>query len=354
MISTPSPSPHPLGLQLRLPLLCSAVTGTGIPREQRAPALAAASSDTMVIVYQSDEIHGGHDYDVVLAAQTADGCADAKPCAASKDCQTECDTVAGTCKPSVVLNTTPGGCSDVHVAAGPAGAVLVTWTRKEGVFGRVWHTDGTVSPPNGEISLAPSGSASRVAGSPLGFRVAYQGNGTGVFFVNVDADGKSSGATLVNAGATGDQPDVAVLDNGAMLIAWHSAGDIFFQRFDPHGTPAAADQNAPLNTSGLGAAVDQQHPAVAGANGFFVVAWETTGSSGLGDVAARFVGGATGFGYNSVTGQNDEFVATDPATMGDRHRPAVALGSYTVIGWEDHAAGPPGVYLRRFPTPSAE
>ena len=355
----PITEPHPLGLQLRLPLLCSAVTtGSGIPREQRAPALAAASSDTIAIVYQSDENNGGQNYDVLLTPQTADGCADAKPCKAKADCQTDCDTLAGnTCKPSVVLNTTLGGCSDVHVATGPSGTVLVTWTRKEGVFGRIWRTDGSVVPANTEISIAPNGSASRVAGSAIGFRVVYQGTNTGVYLVTVDADGKTSGSTLVNSVATGvhDQPDIGMLDNGAILIAWHSGGDILFQRFDPHGVPAAADQNAPLNTSGLGAGVDQQHPAVAGANGFFVVAWEAPdAATSVGNVAARFVGGATGFGYNSVTGQNDEFVATDPAQMGDRHRPAVALGNFTVIGWEDHAMGHPGVYARRFPPPIAQ
>ena len=62
---------------------------------------------------------------------------------------------------------------------------------------------------------------------------------------------------------------------------------------------------------------EQQHPVVAGANGYFVAAWETPDpTSGMGSIAARFVGEATGFGYNSVSGQNDEFIATDVATAG--------------------------------------
>jgi hypothetical protein len=357
----PVTEPHPLGLQLRLPLFCNGVTsGASIPREQRAPALAAASSDTMALVYQSDEANGGQDFDVLLTAQTADGCTDVKPCTTNADCQTSCDTIAGTCKSSVQLNVTPGGCTDVHVAAGPSNSVLVTWTRKEGIFGRVWGADGSLMPPDSEIPIAPKGSASRVGGSPFGYRVVFQGNGSGdpdgIFFVNVDAAGKLSGATLVNTVTTGvqDQPDIAMLVDGSMLVAWHSGGDILFQRFDVKGKPVTDDQNAPLNTSGVGTDVDQQHPVVAGANGSFVVAWETVDAAGVGNITARFVGGSNGFGFNSVTGQNDEFPATDPAQPGDRRHAAVALGNFTVIGWEDRSLDHHGVFVRRFPPPILE
>ena len=295
----------------------------------------------------------------MLTPQGADGCTDTKACTVKTDCQTDC--VSGKCAADVKLNVTPGGCSDVHVAEGPPGTVLVTWTRKDGIFGRLWSTSGALLPDGGEIAIAPGGSAARVAGGQNGFRVVYQGSGTGdsdggVFFVTVSAGGSVSGATLVNTLTDGaqDQPDLAMLPSGSTLIAWHSGGDILFQRFDAHGTPVADDQNAPLNTSGLGTGVDQTNPAVAGANGFFVVAWESSDKSGVGSVAARFVGATSGFGYNSVTGQNDEFSATDPAQAGDRHHAAVALGDFTVIGWEDRSTAHPGVYVRRFPTPSAQ
>lgn len=357
----PITDPHPLSLQLRLPLRCSAVTGTGIVRAQRAPAIATASSDTVAIVYESDEDNGGEDYDIFLNAQIADGCAETKPCDQKSDCQTDCDLTKGTCLAAVKLNTHVGGASLPHVARGPAGTVLVTWTRKQGIFGRIWRTDGSTVPQDNEIAIAPNGFAARVAGSAGGFRVVYQGNGTGdpdgILMVPVYPDGTIGGAQLVNSFTTGvqDQPDIAMLDNGTALVTWHSGGDVFFQRFDTNGNAVPGDQEAPLNTSGSGTVVDQSHPAVTGANGFFLVAWETVGANGAGDIAARFVGGSGGFGYNSVTWQNDEFIVTDPVfTGGDRHRPAVALGQYAVVGWEDWATDHPGVYVRRFPPPVAE
>ena len=354
----PIADPNPLSLQLRLPLKCAEVQGSGIVRQQRSPAIATASSNIVAVVYQSDEQEGAGDYDIELTPQNADGCVDTMPCAQQSDCATTCDPGKMACTSSVKLNTSSGS-TDPRIARGPDGVMLVTWTRQHAVFGRIWRTDGSLAPLSTEISLATSGSAARVAGSMSGFRVVYQGSNTGdadgIFMLSVDKDGNTSGATLVNIVTPGlqDQPDIAMLDDGSTLVVWHSGGDILFQRFDPHGKAVLGDQNAPLNTSGLGMSVDQQHPAAAAANGFFAVAWEATDpKTGLGNIWARFLGGAQGFGYNSVTGQNDEFVATDPAQMGaDRHLPAVTLGPYTVIGWEDHAASHPGVFVRRFPPP---
>jgi hypothetical protein len=353
----PIATPHALSLQLGLPLTCDAVTTAGIAREQRAPAIARVSSDTVAIAYQSDEDNGGENYDIFLTAQNADGCMDAKPCVTDADCATHCDV--GKCVPSIKLNVTSGGCTNPHLAAGPNGAVLVTWTRKDGIYGRIWKPGAPPSPIN-EIKIAPNGYAARVAGNASGFRVVYQGSGSGdpdgIYMVSVDDQGNTSGATLVNTITAGlqEQPDIAMLDNGAALVAWHSAGDILFQRFDPKGNPVAGDQDAPLNTSGVGMDSDQRSPAVAAGSGFFLVAWETTDAGGAGNIAARFVGGASGFGYNSVTGQNDEFIATDLQLQGDRHLPAVALGAYAVVGWEDRSADLHGVYVRRFPAPTAQ
>jgi hypothetical protein len=355
----PIVDPQPLSLQLRMPLLCSNLQGGSILRQQRAPAIAAASDDTVAIVYESDEINAGN-FDVVLVPQTADGCTDQKPCAQKSDCQTDC--VGGQCSPAIGLNSIAGGCSDARVARGPSGTVLVTWTRKAGIFGRIWRTDGTVVPAMSEISIAGAGAAARVAGSASGFRVVYQASGSddpdgGVFMRTVDPSGKVGTATLVNTVTTAglqDQPDIAMLDDGTTIVVWHGSGDVFFQRFDALGAPVKGDQNAPLNTSGRKGAADesdQQHPAVAGASGFFTVAWETIETAGI---TARFVGAKAGFGFNSVTGQNDEFIATDLAQMGERHNPVVAMSGFTAIGWEDHSADHPGVYVRRFPPPTQQ
>jgi hypothetical protein len=83
--------------------------------------------------------------------------------------------------------------------------------------------------------------------------------------------------------------------------------------------------------------------------------------SGKSDIAARFIGEMAGFGYNSVSGQNDEFFATDQTLnnppsggtpMGDRHNPAVTMSSYLAIGWEDRDPMHAGVWVRRFPPPT--
>lgn len=350
--------PYPLSLQLRLPLTCADVTGNGIVKEQRSPALAAASPDMVAIVYLSNEDTVGEDYDVHLTPQIADGCMDAKHCESDADCPTRC-ALGHVCAASIKLNTTAGGCADPRVAAATPGTTLVVWTRKSGVFGRVYRTDGTLLPAGGEISIAPGGAAARVAGASAGFRVVYQGSGggdhDGVYMVDVDVQGHVGTPALVNTVTTGvqDQPDVAFLDDGSWLVVWHGDGDVRFQRFDLEGAPLEGDQDAPLNTSGRGAASDQRSPVVAGGSGFYLVAWESVGEGGRGDVVARFLGGAGGFAYNSVNGQNDEFLATDLQLVSDRRRPAVALGSYAIVGWEDRDPGHPGVYVRRFPAPTA-
>ncbi len=350
----PITDPFPLSLQLELPLLCSDVTAEGgIPRQQTAPAIAPASDATVAVVYLSDEANGGGDFDVLLSPQTADGCFDAIPCTQKSDCQTDC--VNGKCAPSIALNVSSGGCADPHVAPGPSGTVLAVWTRKQGVFGRIWRTDGTVGPPSSEIAIAPQGSAARVAGNANGFRVVYQGTGSkdpnGIYMKTVSPVGEVGPEVSVNQVTMGpqDQPNVAMLGDGATIVVWRNAGDIYFQRYDAAGKPVEGDQVSRLNT--YSSAMGQANPAVAGNSGFFTVAWETTNGAGP-NIAARFVGEKSGFGYNTVTWQNDEFIATSVAQPGTRHQPAVAMGTWVAIGWEDVSAAHPGIYVRRFPAPT--
>src|SRR5262249_43945150 len=150
----------------------------------------------------------------------------------------------GSCAPSIKVNVMPGGCSDPHVAGGPDGTVLVTWTRTGGIFGRIWKADGTLLPA-GENPIAQKGFAARGGGDANGFRVVYQGNGAGdpdgIFMVTVGADGTVGAPALVNSVTTDlqEQPDIAMLDDGTTLVAWHSGGDIVFQRFDTKGAPVA-------------------------------------------------------------------------------------------------------------------
>ena len=178
-------------------------------------------------------------------------------------------------------------------------------------------------------------------------------SGASIFTRKVSLDGGVASPSTVNVVNNGDQdqPDIASLDDGRSIVVWHGGGDIFFQRFDVMGAAIEHDQEAPLNTVAAG---DQQRPVVAaGANAgnFFAVAWETVDT---GSISARFVGGDVGFGYNSITGQNDEFPAAHPAILAERHRPAIAVGGdgYVVIGWQDDSEEHHGIYVRRFPKPA--
>jgi hypothetical protein len=363
---SPIADPVPLSLQLGLPLRCSAVQTSGLARTQLSPALAQITSDTVAVVYQSDEAENVK-FDVFLTAQNANGCVDTPDCTANEECATGTCS-GGRCAPAIRLSTTgTGSAEDPRVAGGPGGAALVTWSRPDGVYGRIWKPDGTVTPPVSELLIAHSASGARVAGTADGWIVVYQGGAAddadAILRVTIDAKGVVGQPVRVNAVRDGlqDQPDVATLPSGKSIVVFHSQGDVYFQRFDEQGVMLPDDQNAPLNTVGVAGSpgdTDQKLPAVAASVGFgefFAVVWETIDpATGLSDVAARFVEGKSGFLYNSVSGQNDEFKATDRLVIGERHRPAVAIGGggYVAIGWEDGSQGHPGVFVRRFPLPT--
>jgi hypothetical protein len=332
------PEPHPI------PLLCSDAKATkGSVGAQRSPAIAAIGADLVAVVYTSDELQATH-ADVFVSAQGLDGCAEAAP---------------------VRVSTTSGvGAPDV-AAGGQVGTGLVVWSRGGQVLARLVArgtsgagTPGLVAQGNDEIAVAPNGSAPRVAGSASGWVVVYQGAGTGdgdgVFLRTVSPGGVVGPEVRVNTVTDGvqDQPDVAMLGDGRYVVVWHSASDVWFQRFDATGTPAAHDQDAALNTV---TEDEQAHPAVTSSGdlgAFYAVAWESA-KSGNGAIAARFVEADGGFGYNSVSGQNDEFEASLAGESGARRKPAVAIGGagFVAIGWEDTAASQPGVVVRRFPLP---
>ena len=347
---SPITEPSVLGLQLSLPLRCDKTTGFGIVQEQRSPDLAPVG-DVMAVVYASDEIVGGI-FDIFLSPQTAAGCADTPPCVDGTEC------VTGTCKlghctTSQQLNTSGAapGASEPHIAAGPGGRALVTWTRASELYGRIWKTDGTLT-PDAEFLVASNATGGHVASFSDGWRVVYA-SGDSIFTRKVSLDGGVASPITVNIVHNGDQdqPDIASLDDGRSMVVWHGGGDIYFQRYDKTGLPIENDQGLPLNTVAVG---DQQHPVIAaGANtgDFFAVAWETVDS---GSLAARFVGGDVGFGYNSVSGQNDEFAVATAMFATELHRPAIAVGGdgYVVIGWQDESEAHHGVYVRRFPKPA--
>lgn len=348
----PITEPSVLEAQLSLPLRCDDTTGPGIVKEQRSPDLAPVG-DFMAVVYASDEVVGGI-FDIFLSPQTADGCADTPKCLESADCVSGVCTGKGTCATSVQLSAMGAaspGASEPHIAAGPGGRALVTWSRGGNVYGRIWQTNGTLTPDT-ELLIASNAAGARVAGFSDGWKVVYA-SGTSIFTSKVNLEGGVTSPVAVNIVNNGvqDQPAIAALGDGRSIVVWHGGGDIYFQRFDASGAQVEHDQEAPLNTVTDG---DQQRPVVAaGANAgdFFAVAWETVDT---GSIAARFVGASSSFGYNSITGQNDEFPAAHPAIAAERHRPAIAVGGdgYVVIGWQDESNDHHGIYVRRFPRPA--
>lgn len=328
--------PFPLSQQIKLPALCINMAGSAPPLIQRAPSVAAVGLDRFLIAYASNQ-NGGSGYDAYLNIQNEWGCADVSP----------------------VKLTTQVGDAELRpdVAGGPSDAALIVWHGGTATVGRIWRKSSGLDPD--ELAIATSAKFPRVAGNKDGWIVVFEGTGAGdadgVFMVTVSPTGTVGSPALVNDETMGiqDQPDVAMLEDGRALVVWHSANgdDIHFQRYDSaRARVMGADEQGAVNTAAEGV---QQHPAVAAGLGFFAVAWEDA----AGQISARFLGGTSSFGFNSVTGQNDAFVASTPDPKdkpGNRVGPAVAIGGggFVAFGWEDKNPDHHGIFVRRFPPPA--
>jgi len=324
----------PLAQQLRLPQCDSATSAAGKPRTQRTPEIAAISDDLVAVVYATDEQQGGK-YDIHLSLQNEYGCADEDP--------------------FPVNDARNDSCEHPDIARGPAGVALAVWGDQGQVHGRLWTDDGSATgaldPADEDLDIAgyQQGSQPRVGGSDSGWVVAYQDQGNAFVKTVAPTNGAVGSAVKVNAAAGVEQLDVAMLSDGRYVVVWSSAGAIYFQRFDAAGTAVAGDQEHPLSVDSP-AASQPVAAAASGGSSFFAVAW----TAADGTIWARFVGGSSGFGFNSVTGQNDAFLVSHPAIWdGIRSEPSVALGGdgYVAIGWQDAAEAHPGIFVRRFPLP---
>jgi len=328
---------HPLSNQLRLPLCSDPATQNSPPLTQHQPQIARISNSLLAVVYASDQAATTH-HDIYLSAQGIFGCAEAAPLRVN---YTQLDS-----------------CEHPDVAKADDSHALVVWGDQGQLRGRIWGTDGTLTPVDADLTIASiePGQRPRVAGSSSGWVVAYSSQGN-VFTKNVTLTGNIAvDPVQVNTSAEGvqDQPDVAMLPDSSYIVVWHSAGRVFFQRYHGAGSAYQDDQVNPLSVNSPGAS----QPAVAGSAettsaGFYAVAW----LAGDGSVWGRFVNAEEGFGYNSVTGQNDDFIASHPVVSGDaggqRNQPAIAVGGagFVAIGWQDRHPNHPGVYVRRFPLP---
>lgn len=326
---------------LFVPLQCTAPDAAGTGRRQTKPAIANVSSSSTALVYLSDE-DTVNSFEGYLLNLGAEGCAD--------DPQ--------------VLFSEGGAIDSVDIAAGPPGIALIVYGQGGAVKGRFW---GEATGFGETFEIAALGGSPRVAGSATGsgsWAVAYTSSAA-------DPDGGIIARTVAlvppNEHSTGpdivvnevtqgvqDQPDVAMLSDGRFAITWRSGGDIFAQRYSAGAIPSeGGDQDAPINSITDG---DQGEPTIegSGATGsFYVVAWSDAAS---GEIRSRFVADVTGFLFNSVTGQNDEFLVSPIGEVGSRSRPSISVGgnNSVAIGWQDANPGNSGVHVRRFPLPAAQ
>ncbi len=265
----------------------------------------------------------------------------------------------------VVINNPPDGEPGIQtapsIAAGPNGLLFVAW-QDEGaqtIVGRTFApgTPGTLGPQK-DISSGSGNKNVQLAATPDGWVAVWEGAGE-IKLRSIDATGTGvGGETIVNENTQGqqDHPAVAALSDGRFAVVWsdHAAGngaDIVGQRYTATRAKVAGDQSAPINTTVQG---DQLTPRIAGMNaagGSFAVAWLDNQTR---HVRARLLGGASGFLFNNVDGQNVDFQAS-VADGRPRAEPTVAVGGAgpsIAIGWTDQGTVAPfGIVGRRFPVP---
>ncbi|HEX8793925.1 MAG TPA: hypothetical protein VF765_23445 [Polyangiaceae bacterium] len=257
----------------------------------------------------------------------------------------------------------PGVQTHPGIALGTGETAYVVWQSASQVgpgqiVGRTVNLSTMALGPQVVLSTGTSNALPSVAALPSGWVVAWQSD-AGILLSSVDGSGKPAGtATTVSTGHTGTQDHASIASigggDGRYAVAWadhgQSGADIVVQRFDASGHAAAGDSTTPIND--LVTAGDQITPAIAGsaAGGFFAVAWIDVPS---GSVRGRLLDGSSGFDFNNVTGQNDEF-AVSLAQGHTRAAPVVVIGGsgpYIAFAWQDQTPGAPGIYGRRFPPP---
>jgi len=338
------PAENPLfDQQLRLKATCDGTlldSPNGKALTQQQPDIARVSADRLAVVFADDLETGNpaNDFNIRLIQLNGVGCGE------PVDVKINASKTQSLAWPAV--------------AGGPSGTAMVVWAEGGSVKGRLWESGADQSCstclPTGadlDVGALAANTRPRVAGNANGYHVAYAGPGTGtdIFIRNVDTLGNLGEPRTVNLNTDGDQtqPDIAMLEDGRMAVVWVDGGAIMFQRFDAQGNPISGDQDAPLSVGSPPGAT----PAIAGgadSNGFFAAVW----AAGDGSLWGRFVGGGNDrFLRNSVNGTLDDFMASHPAIAGSRSVPDVAVGGagFVAFAWND----PSGVFVRRFPLPSA-
>jgi cysteine-rich repeat protein len=198
-------------------------------------------------------------------------------------------------------NRTPeGGAIEVSAAAGTGKRSRVAFAG-DGTFLVVFEDDESTTGLSGIVFAAgsrspgtpfPIGASAAnepaIAGAADHFVVAFASGGD-VFVQRFSTDGSARDASpvavLEDGSGTQDQPSVAALADGRVLVAWRDAGGdgagtaIRARIFAADGAPDGAAFVVNSTTTG-----DQSAPSVAATGNVFVVAFESAGS-----VRARFI-----------------------------------------------------------------
>ncbi len=263
-----------------------------------------------------------------------------------------------------VSTATLGWQEDAAVAAHGDGGFVVAW-ESEGQDGsgdsvHAQRFDASNSPLGAEIQVntftgLDQDSPAVAAGPDGGFVVVWEsdvqdGSGDSVHAQRFDAGGSPLGdEMMLNVFFTADQDDPVVGFDAAgnFVVAWESYSQdgsfdsVQVRRFDAGGAPLTGEIQANTFTTGF-----QTAPAIAvGADGAFVVVWQSEGQDGDGTSVhgRRFdAGGAP---------QGDEF-QVNVSTTGDQDTPSVAVGPTGgfVVVWESYGTDGDGdsVQARRF------
>ncbi len=297
---------------------------------QRFPAMAAAADGAFVVAWNSYGAYSDQDGSTLgVFAQRYDSAG----LAAGAEFQ--------------VNSYTPGAQGFPAVAVGGGGAFVVVWTGYggqdgsfHGVFGHRYDSAGLAAGAEFQVnSYTPGGQRGPAvaAGADGAFVVVWHGNNYDVSGQRYDSTGQAMGTEFqVNSYTPSFQryPAVAAAADGAFVVVWNSSGQdgsnggVFGQRYDSAGLALGTEFQVNSYTAGY-----QLGPVVAsGADGVFVVVWNSNGQDGDNwgvfgqryDTAGQVLG--TEFQINSYTPSYQ----TNPAVA------AGADGAFVVI-WSDYS-----------------
>lgn len=248
------------------------------------------------------------------------------------------------------------------ISAGPNGLLLVAWQDEAmgKIFARTIDSATLALGEQLEISSGTGNSHVSLASNSGGWFAVWEG-GTDVKLRSLNEIGRPKGAEQVvneHTPGTQDHPSVATLGDGRFAVVWsdhtaaRGAADIMMQRYAADVSKVSGDQNTAVNTTLKGDQTSPQIASTTGGSGSFVIVWLDTGAK---DVRARLAGGKSGFLFNNVDGQPNDF-RVSIASGRPRANPTVVVGGAgpsIAIGWEDTAASAPyGILARRFPIPT--